>query len=237
LKYLSLLRNEWGRPYLVIVRSSFFGDSNIGVFILATERYVILPKVRRMANKSLIERTLDVEVVEASIGESFIIGVLAAGNSKGLIVPEFTTDEEIEIIRRQLDINIDRVPGKINALGNTVLVNDSTALVHPGFSDEAIKIIKKNLEVDVYRGSIAGSPLVGSIAVATNSGVLAHPLTDDKTLEWLSDKFKTPVGIGTVNCGNPYIKVGLVANTKGAIVGRETTGPEMFQIGQTLNLE
>lgn len=222
---------------MVILRSSFFGDSNIGVFLLVTEKYAILPKSRPITNKSKIERALKVEIVETNIGESFIIGVLAAGNSMGLVVPEFTTDEEIENIKQYLDINIDRVPGRINALGNTILVNDNAALVHPGFGEEAIKVIKKNLNVDVYRGSIAGSPLVSSVAVATNSGILAHPLTDDKTLDWLSEKFNTPASVGTINCGSPYIKIGLVANTKGALVGKETTGPELFQVGQALNLQ
>nr|MDO8080765.1 translation initiation factor IF-6 [Candidatus Freyarchaeota archaeon] len=222
---------------MVILRSSFFGDSNIGVFLLVTENYAILPKSRPITNKSKIERALKVEIVETNIGQSFIIGVLAAGNSRGLVVPDFTTDEEIENIKQCLDINIDRVPGKINALGNTILVNDNAALVHPRFSEEAIKIIKKNLNVDVYRGNIAESPLVSSVAVATNSGILTHPLTDDKTLEWLSEKFNTPASVGTINCGSPYIKVGLVANTKGALAGKETTGPELFQIGQALNLE
>ncbi|MEM2143888.1 MAG: translation initiation factor IF-6 [Candidatus Jordarchaeaceae archaeon] len=222
---------------MVILRSSFFGDSNIGVFLLVTEKYAILPKSRPITNKSKIERALKVEIVETNIGESFIIGVLAAGNSTGLVVPEFTTDEEIENIKQHLDIDIERVPGRINALGNTILVNDNAALVHPGFSEEAIKVIKKNLNVDVYRGSIAGSPLVSSVAVATNSGILAHPLTDDKTLDWLSEKFNTPASVGTINCGSPYIKIGLVANTKGALVGKETTGPELFQVGQALNLQ
>lgn len=237
MKYPLLLRSRRGRPYLVITRSSFFGDSNIGVFILATENYTIVPKSRPITNKTLIERTLRVEIVETNIGESFIIGVLAAGNSHGLVVPEFATDEEIENIKRNLDINVDRVPGKINALGNTILVNDDVALVHPGFSEEAIKIIKNNLKVDVYRGNIAESHLVGSVAIATNNGILAHPLTDNKTLEWLSEKFNTTASIGTINCGNPYVKVGLVANTKGALAGSETTGPELFQIGQALNLD
>ncbi len=222
---------------MVIVRSSFFGNSNIGVFLLATEKYAILSDSRRISNKSLVEKTLGVDIVETNIGESFIIGVLAAGNSSGLVVPEFATDSEIEYIKRSLDISVDRVPGKINALGNTILVNDNLALVHPRFSEEAIKIIKNNLNVDVYRGSIAESPLVGSVAIATNNGVLTHPLTDNEALEWLSEKFNTPASIGTVNCGNPYIKIGLVANTKGALAGDETTGPELFQIGQALNLE
>ncbi|MHA1605398.1 MAG: translation initiation factor IF-6 [Candidatus Freyarchaeota archaeon] len=237
MRYLLPLRSRRGRLYLVIVRSDFFGDTNVGVFLLATESYAILPKGRPITNRRLVEKTLRVEIIETSIGDSFIIGVLAAGNSSGLVVPEFTTDEEIEIIKRRLDINVQRVPGKINALGNTILVNDNAALVHPELSEEAINIIKKNLDVEVYRGNIAGSPLVGSVAVATNRGILVHPLTDDETLEWLSEKFNTPARIGTVNCGSPYIKVGLVANTKGAIVGKETTGPELFQIGQALNLE
>jgi translation initiation factor 6 len=40
--------------------------------------------------------------------------------------------------------------------------------------------------------------------------------------------------IGTVNHGDPMIGTGLVANSKGAIIGRNTTGIEMGRIEEAL---
>ena len=45
-----------------------------------------------------------------------------------------------------------------------------------------------------------------------------------------------PVDIGTVNLGSPYIAIGLVANSNGALVGSETTGPEIVKISHALNI-
>ena len=40
--------------------------------------------------------------------------------------------------------------------------------------------------------------------------------------------------IGTVNHGSPVIGSGLIANSKGAIIGNQTTGIEMGRIEEAL---
>jgi translation initiation factor 6 len=90
--------------------------------------------------------------------------------------------------------------------------------------------------VEVVLGEIAGLPYVGSLATATNKGVLAHPLLKDEERKRLEDVLKVPVDVGTVNCGVPYVGTGLIANSRGAVAGFVTTGPELFIIGQTLDL-
>jgi translation initiation factor 6 (eIF-6) len=47
---------------------------------------------------------------------------------------------------------------------------------------------------------------------------------------------KVPVDVGTVNCGVPYVATGLIGNSCGAVAGSLTTGPEMFIIGQALDV-
>ena len=81
---------------------------------------------------------------------------------------------------------------------------------------------------------IAGLPYVGSLAVATNKGLLAHPLLKDEERKVLESVFKVPVEVGTINCGIPYVGTGLIANSKAAVAGSMTTGPEMFIIEQAL---
>ena len=83
---------------------------------------------------------------------------------------------------------------------------------------------------------IAGLPYVGSLATATNKGVLAHPMLKEGERKVLEDALKVPVDVGTVNCGIPYVDTGLLGNSSGAVTGLLTTGPEMFIIGQALDV-
>ena len=41
-------------------------------------------------------------------------------------------------------------------------------------------------------------------------------------------------GVTTINRGIPYVKIGLVANSGGAICGKTTTGPELMRIKNVL---
>ena len=55
------------------------------------------------------------------------------GNRHGLLVPNTTTDQELQHLRNSLpdSIKIQRVEEKLSALGNVVSCNDYVALVHP----------------------------------------------------------------------------------------------------------
>ena len=77
---------------------------------------------------------------------------------------------------------------------------------------------------------------MGSLAVATNKGVLAHPLLKEEEKQTLKDVFKVPVDVGTINCGIPYVGTGLIGNKHAAVAGSMTTGPEMFIIGNALDV-
>ncbi len=99
-----------------------------------------------------------------------------------------------------------------------------------------MKKIADTLGVEVVRGEIAGLPYVGSLATATNKGVLAHPMLREEEEKVLADVLKVPVDVGTINCGVPYVSTGLIGNDWGAVAGSVTTGPEMFIIGQALDV-
>jgi translation initiation factor 6 len=72
--------------------------------------------------------------------------------------------------------------------------------------------------------------------VATNKGVLAHPMLKDEERKILENLLKVPVDVGTINCGVPYVGTGLLANSKSAVAGSMTTGPEMFIIGNAMDV-
>jgi translation initiation factor 6 len=99
-----------------------------------------------------------------------------------------------------------------------------------------IKQVSDTLGVEAVAGEIAGLPYVGSLAAVTNKGVLAHPLLKEDEKKVLESIFKVPVDVCTVNCGIPYVGTGLIANSHAAVAGSLTTGPEMFIIGNALDV-
>jgi translation initiation factor 6 len=92
------------------------------------------------------------------------------------------------------------------------------------------------LDVETVSGEMAGLPYVGSLAIATNKGVLAHPLLREDEEKILRNVLDVDVDVGTINCGIPYVATGLIGNIHGAVAGTITTGPELFIIGQALDI-
>jgi len=225
---------------MALERLSVFGNPNIGVYILATDKYAIVPPGLAPKTLEAISSTLGIDpdsIVETRIAGTVIIGVMASGNSNGIVLPRIVREEEVAAIKRTLDINVAVLESRNTAVGNIVLANDKAALVYPELEEPAIKMIKDALGVEVERRTIVHIPTVGSVAVITNKGGLIHPDVSDQELEFLSQFFGVPLDVGTVNFGVPFIKTGLVANSRGALIGEQTTGPELMRIQKALNLE
>ena len=154
-------------------------------------------------------------------------------NSQGAIITNFVDTETVNKIKNQgLDVFI--IKDVINAAGNDILANDYGALIHPDIRNYSMKKIGETLGVSVKKGTIASLKTIGMAAVVTNKGCLCHPKITDEEKKQLEKLFDVDVMIGTVNHGVPMIGSGLVANTKGAIIGNLTTGIEMGRIEEAL---
>ncbi|MDH7477515.1 MAG: translation initiation factor IF-6 [Candidatus Bathyarchaeota archaeon] len=221
---------------MAVYLSSLFGSPSIGVYSLATDKVVIIPKLVPIKKAERIENWLKVKLIHTTIGGSVLVGALACANSNGILLPHFVREEELEIIKSFFEGNITVMETKKTAYGNMVLANDYGAIVDPRLKSAEIKKISETLGVEAVQGEIAGLPYVGSLAFATNKGVLAHPLLKDSERKLLEDILKVPVDVGTVNCGIPYVGTGLIGNRYAAIAGSLTTGPEMFIIGNALDV-
>lgn len=59
--------------------------------------------------------------------------IFVKGNKNGLLVPNTTTDIELQHIRNSLpdSVKVQRVEERLSALGNVIACNDYVALVHP----------------------------------------------------------------------------------------------------------
>lgn len=219
----------------MIQRFDIDGNPNLGVSILAKDNVAIVsPGLQESYTKS-IEETLKVPIIKTPICGSNLAGALMAGNSNGLIVSPHIFSHELDIIREH-DINVEIMPDKLTAIGNIVVANDNGAIVHPDISNEAKRVIRKTLEVEVVEATIAGFDIVGSAIAATNRGALVHPDATEKELELVEEALGVTTKIGTVNRGVKLVGACIIANSNGVIVGNKTTGPELARIDQVFNL-
>lgn len=211
---------------------SFSGNPHIGIFATCTEGFIILPPDVPKKVTDMLEKALFVASIKTYISGGSVTGSLVSGNSSGVIVSPYASVSEIGEIKKYT--NVSKLPGKMSAAGNLILVNDTAALVHPNLSDEAIKVIEDTLKVDVHKGTIAGLKTVGMAGVATNRGIIVNPKIKEQELKILDSVFGLPVGVGTVNLGGQMIGSGLLANTKGYAAGLNTTGHELGRIEEAL---
>jgi translation initiation factor 6 len=203
----------------------------IGVFATCTDSIAIVPPLTKLDICARIEKSLDVRVVEILVNGSVVVGALSRGNSNGFLFSYGTNTRELQ---KLTGIKVEILPDKLNAVGNIVLANDSASIVHPELSDRTIEAISRTLNVEVYRGTIAGIKNVGMAGVVTNKGLLVHPRVTSSEREILEKIFDLPVSIGTTNFGTQMLGSGILANSNGYLAGSETTGPELGRIEEAL---
>merc|ERR1712025_1088242 len=166
-----------------------------------------------------------IPVFHASIANTAIVGTLSVGNRHGLLVPNNTTDQELQHIRNSLpdSVKIQRVEERLSALGNVIACNDYVALVHPDLDRETEEIVADNV-------------LVGSYCALSNQGGLVHPRTTVADQDELSSLLQVPLVAGTVNRGSEVIGAGMVVNDWTAFCGQDTTSTEISVIESVFKL-
>jgi len=222
------------------VRAQFEGNNEVGVFAKLTNAYCLVAIGGSENFYSIFEGELSdtIPVVHTSIAGCRIIGRMCAGNKNGLLVPNTTTDQELQHIRNSLpdSVKIQRVEERLSALGNVVACNDYVALVHPDVDRETEEILADVLRVEVFRQTVADNVLVGSYCSLSNQGGLLHPKTKVEDLDELSSLLQVPLVAGTVNRGSDVIGGGMVVNDWMAFCGLDTTATELAVIESVFKL-
>jgi len=222
------------------VRAQFEGNNEVGVFAKLTNAYCLVAIGGSENFYSIFEGELSdaIPVVHTSIAGCRIIGRMCAGNKKGLLVPNTTTDQELQHIRNSLpdSVKIQRVEERLSALGNVVACNDYVALVHPDVDRETEEILADVLGVEVFRQTVADNVLVGSYCALSNQGGLLHPKTKVEDLDELSSLLQVPLVAGTINRGSDVIGGGMVVNDWTAFCGLDTTATELAVIESVFKL-
>ncbi|MHA1369862.1 MAG: translation initiation factor IF-6, partial [Promethearchaeota archaeon] len=183
-----------------------------------------------------------VPCIKLEISFKKLIGVMMVGNSNGLLLPNHINpyDEE-HIIESMKDLDDLRIhvlkETKLNALGNLIAANNHGAFISERMPKECLRIIEDVLGVPTVRGNINSSHLVGTKIVVNEAGCLVSPLASDDDAESLQEIFKVRnIDFTTVCLGIESIRIGIIANSNGAAVGKSTTGPEMARISEILEI-
>lgn len=180
-----------------------------------------------------------IPVVHATIGGNRFVGRTTVGNRRGLLVPNTTTDIELQHLRNSLPdaVVVQRIEERLSALGNIIAANDHVALVHPDTDRETEDVIADVLGVEVFRQTVGGQALVGSYSKFSNQGGMVHPMTSVEDIEELSSLLQVPLVAGTVNRGSNVLGGGMVVNDWTAFCGLDTTATEIAVIESIFKLQ
>ncbi|CAG9534488.1 unnamed protein product [Cercopithifilaria johnstoni] len=222
------------------IRCQFEASNEIGVFCKLTNSYCLVGIAASENFYSVVEGELAdvIPVIHCSIAGTRIIGRVTVGNRRGLLVPNDTTDQELQHLRNSLpdNVNVRRVDEKLSALGNVIACNDYVALVHPEISKETEKALEEVLQVEVFRMSLGNHALVGTYAVLSSQGALVEAKTSPQTQRELAALIQVPVVAGTVNRGSDLVAAGLCVNDWIAFAGLDTTSTELSVIESLFKL-
>ena len=213
-----------------------YRSPNIGVFLKANETHLLVPKGLAQTKTDKLCEDLKVSAVPTSIGESRLLGALASMNGNGVLVSRLAEDFEIREISTATGLNVARLESKLTAAGNLVVANDKGALVSPLLDHRALAQVKDVLGIEVHITPIGEYHQVGSLVVATNKGAAVYPGLDEQEVARLGSMLGVEAYPSSVNRGVPYVASGIVANSRNAIVGTQTTGPELVFITRALSV-
>lgn len=213
-----------------------YRSPNIGIFLKTNETHLLVPKGLAQTKVDRLCEDLQVSAVPTSIGESRLLGALTSMNGNGILVSRLAEDFEIREITSATGLPVVRLESKLTAVGNLVVANDKGALASPLLDGRALAQVRDVMGTEVHSTPIGEYHQVGSLVVATNKGSAVYPGLDEKDVSGIGSMLGVDAYPSSVNAGVPYVASGIVANSRNAIVGSQTTGPELVFITRALSV-
>jgi translation initiation factor 6 len=213
-----------------------YRSPNIGIFLKANDRVLLVPKGLASTKSDRLSRDLGVTALPASIGESRLLGPLVAMNGNGALVSRLAEQGEMAEIASGAGINVARLESKLTSAGNLVAANDRFAIVSPALELKAVQQVRDVMGTEVERMAIGEFYQVGALMVPTNAGAAVFPGLPENEVSKVAELLGVDAYPTSVNRGVPFVSSGLVANSKNAIVGTQTTGPELVFITRALKV-
>lgn len=213
-----------------------YRSPNIGIFLKANDKAVLVPKGIAGTKADRLAADLDVAACHTSVGGTRLLGPLIAMNNKGVVASRMIEDYEIDEISSKTGLKVVRLESRYTAVGNLVAANDHGAIVSPLLERHAVDQIEAALGTKTHTMTIGDYTQVGAMVLATNSGAAVSPRADEDEAKQVEKVLEVEVSASSVNGGIPYPASGVVANTKNAVAGYMTTGPELVFLTRALKV-
>ena len=217
---------------MAIYRYTFYKSPNIGIFVRANDRFVLIPHGFAESKSEKLSEYLQVQEVPASVAGTRLLGPMTVMNNNGILLPHIAEESEVRLLREATHLNVERINSKFTAIGNLISANDNGALLSPLLESEVAQQVSDVLGVPVHTASVAGLVQTGSTVVATNTGAGVHPNATEEEIKAVSEALHVPAEPLTINGGIPYLSSGIVSNTKSVVVESLTSGPELIMLSR-----
>lgn len=207
----------------------------IGLYLSTSEKLALAPPSLPEKLCFAIKETLQVEKTHFTfLANSNLVGLYSVLNSKGILLPAFTDELEIKKIKNELNLEIGLISNQFSAVKNNITASDKIAICNPNMKKTDLTTIRDSLDVEVIQIKIGKVSTTGSHNVLTNTALLAFNEATENEMQTLQ-KYAYRVQKTTVNLGVNALAAGIVANSKGALIGSSSSGFETANIYQGLS--
>jgi len=212
-------------------KTTFFGNTSIGLFAFATSSAVFLPPAAPSKFRWALSQLG--EVVELTLYESQLLGIHVQFFKDLVAVPPDVPEEEKALLKEHVEVV--EVPIPWNAVRNHLVFNEKRALINPRLERYA-KGVEDALGVEVVPFEIANYKTVGSLLLLSERGAAVGYVAKDEEIERLKDLlgYPYPPLRATVNLGSQFLYLGAIYNERGLVVGEPTTGIEVARLQEAL---
>ncbi len=218
----------------MIGKAHFFGNPFIGVFSVANDNLALCPLEDSGKFSKTLKQILGVDVVKTNIADSPIIGVYVAMNNYAAVLPELTLEKEYSLLKELFEV-VYVSPLPYNAWGNNLVINSKGGIINPELEKEIPKL-QDVLGIEIVPMEIAAYKTVGSAVVANDKGFVITYKAKEEEIKAVEDVLGVKGRKTSINMGSPLPHVGLVANNKGAIVGEMSSGVEVANVEEGLDI-
>lgn len=216
-----------------VLIANFNGNSNVGLYGYASDKYCLLGREIPEKFYKKIEEVLDVKIIPATIAGTSLLGVFLNGNNKILLVPSIVFPQELAVLDKN-KIKYKIIDTKFTCLGNNLIVTDKACIASDDYGQRELKQFEDALGFNVIKAKIANHSTLGSLTAYNKRGILCHHDISESEAKLLTKTLKMEVSTGTVNMGSPFIGSGILCNSKGMIIGELSGGPEIINADQVL---
>ncbi len=214
------------------------GNSNAGLFGIATDKFCLVGRAVREDKILEIEKVLRVPVFQVGMYGTELAGLFCAANSDSVLLPDIVSEHELKELKNKLlklNVSVHIFKTEHTALGNTILLNDKSGIISEVYDKKAVAEIKKAFpDVKFVQMDLSGMPTPRTVGIVTNRGGIFSPNISENEIKRIEQVFGFEIGLGTVNLGNPFVSTGVIANSNGFVIGRASSGYEISRVDESL---